>query len=155
MATSLLKTLACKHDSTMTKMAARYRATVPTPFGPRRCFQVSVERDGRKPLVARFGGIPLRRKRNAVLHDRDPPPVIVRRKELIHRFLARRCEICQQPGPVQVHQVRKLADLAPPGQPARAWQRQMAQRRRKTLVVCQPCHDIIHVRHPPPAHVTQ
>jgi group II intron reverse transcriptase/maturase len=155
MTTSLLKTLACKHDSTVAKMAARYRATIPTPFGPRRCFQVSVERHGRKPLVARFGGIPLRRKRDAVLHDRDPPPVIVRRKELISRFLAGRCEMCKQPGPVQVHQIRTLAELAPPGQPAPAWQRQMAKRRRKTLVVCQPCHHAIHARHPPPAHITQ
>ena len=32
------------------------------PHGRRRCFQVSVERTGRQPLVARFGGIPLRRQ---------------------------------------------------------------------------------------------
>jgi group II intron reverse transcriptase/maturase len=49
--TSMLKTLAGKHDSTVTKMAGRYRATIDTPYGPRRCFQVSVERSGRKPLV--------------------------------------------------------------------------------------------------------
>jgi Type II intron maturase len=61
--TSMLKTLASKHDSTVAKMAGRYRATIATPYGPRRCFQVSVERSGRNPLVARFGGIPLRRKR--------------------------------------------------------------------------------------------
>ena len=62
MKTSMLKTLACKHDSTVTKMADRYKTTITTPSGPRRCFEVSVEREGRKPLVARFGGIPLRRK---------------------------------------------------------------------------------------------
>ena len=149
MATSLLKTLACKHDSTVSKTAARYKATVTTPHGPRRCFQVSVERTGRQPLVARFGGIPLRRKKNAVLHDRKPPPVIVRRKELITRLLAGRCELCKLPGPVDVHQVRTLADLNAPGRSQPAWTTLMAQRRRKTLVVCQACHDAIHASRPP------
>jgi group II intron reverse transcriptase/maturase len=148
MATSLLKTLACKYDSTVTKMASRYKATIITPFGPRRCFQVSVERAGRKPLVARFGGIPLRRKKNAVLHDRDRPPVIVHRKELIKRLLAGRCDLCKQIDEVRVHQIRKLAELANPGHPQPAWMAIMTKRRRKTLVVCQNCHDNIHARQP-------
>ena len=50
--TSLLKTLACKHKSSVTKMAARYKATIETPHGLRTCFQVQVNRDGRKPLTA-------------------------------------------------------------------------------------------------------
>jgi hypothetical protein len=50
--------------------------------------------------------------------------------------------------PVEVHQVRKLADLARPGRPQPAWAQVMAKRRRKTLVVCQTCHDSIHARHP-------
>lgn len=37
--TSLLRTLAAKHHSTATKMAARHRATVETPHGPRICYQ--------------------------------------------------------------------------------------------------------------------
>jgi group II intron reverse transcriptase/maturase len=142
--TSMLKTLACKYDSTVTKMAERYRATIATPYGPRRCFQVSVEREGRQPLVARFGGIPLRRKKNAVLTDRVPAPVTVRRKELVTRLQAGRCELCKQPGPVEVHQVHKLADLQRPGHPQPVGDRLMAKRRRKTLVVCASCHTAIH-----------
>ena len=80
MTTSLSKTPACKQDPTVTKMASRFNATIATPFGPRRCFQASVEHADRKPLVARFGGIPLRPKKNAVLYDRDRPPLIVRRR---------------------------------------------------------------------------
>ena len=57
--TSMLKTLAAKHDTTVTKMARNYQAVVETPHGPRVCFQAVTERAGRKPLVARFGGIPL------------------------------------------------------------------------------------------------
>ncbi len=146
--TSMLKTLACKHDSTVSKMADRYRTTIDTPHGPRRCFEVSVERDGRKPLVARFGGIPLRRKKNAVLTDRVPAPVTVRRKELVTRLQAGRCELCKQPGPVDVHQVRKLTDLQRPGHPQPVWDQLMAKRRRKTLVVCADCHTAIHSGQP-------
>jgi Type II intron maturase len=75
MVTSLLKTLAGKYDSSVTKMARKYQSTIQTPYGPRKCMQVSVERgEGRKPLVARFGGIPLRRQKNAVPVDREPVP---------------------------------------------------------------------------------
>ena len=144
MKTSMLKTLACKHDSTVTKMADRYKTTIATPHGPRRCFDVSVERDGGTPLVARFGGIPLRRKKNAVLTDRTPPPVTVRRKELVTRLQAGQCELCKQTGTVDAHHVRKLADLDRPGQPQPVWDQLMARRRRKTLVVCASCHKAIH-----------
>ena len=43
MLTSMLKTLAAKHRSTVTAMARTYRTTVVTPYGRRRCFQVSVQ----------------------------------------------------------------------------------------------------------------
>lgn len=52
--TSMLKTLAARHRSTATKMATKYKATIATSAGPRRCFEARVPRDGREPLVARF-----------------------------------------------------------------------------------------------------
>ena len=112
METSLLKTLAGKHRSTVHKMARKYRAIVETPDGPRTCLQVVIERDrGRKPLVARFGGIPLRRERTAVLTDQRPVMASAKRNELIHRLLAGRCELCEGTADLEVHHVRKLADL--------------------------------------------
>jgi hypothetical protein len=148
MLTSMLKTLAAKHRSTVTTMARKYKTTIDTPCGKRTCFQTSVERAGRKPLVARFGGIPLQRQRSAVLTDRLPTPATAHRKgtELIHRLRAGRCELCEQRADVHVHHVRKLADLSRPGRPQPVWEQLMAQRRRKTLVVCPPCHDTIHAR---------
>ena len=150
METSLLKTLANKHRSTVTKMARKYKATIETPNGPRKCLQVSVERDrGRRPLVARFGGIPLRRQRTAVLLDRRPVMASAKRNELIHRLLAERCEICETRGNLEVHHIRKLADLNKPGRPEKpAWMHLMAKRRRKTLVICRPCHEDIHAGRP-------
>jgi hypothetical protein len=146
--TSLLKTLACKYRSTVSKMAARYKTTITTPHGPRRCLQAIVERTGRKPLTAIFGGIPLKRQRKAVLTDRQPPPGIIRRTELNERLQTGRCEMCQRTGEVQVHHVGKLAHLGKPGQPQPPWAKLMARKRRKTLVVCTTCHDSIHHRQP-------
>ena len=70
--TSMLKTLAAKHKSTVAKMAARYKAKVITGHGARTCFEASLQREGKKDLVARFGGITLRQDRRAVIHDPAP-----------------------------------------------------------------------------------
>jgi len=158
MVTSMLKTLAGKYGSSVSKMARKYEATVETPFGPRRCFQVNVARgEDKKPLVARFGGIPLRRQKNAVLIDRVQAltqrllvPQVVRHRELVSRLLLDRCEVCGSTEGVQVHQIRKLADLIRAGQHAMpTWMTLMVRRRRKTLVVCRDCHTSIHGDHPP------
>ena len=55
-----------------------------------------------------------------------------------------RCEICADTDGIQVHHVRRLADLHRRGQPQPAWAQLMARRRRKTLIVCKICHDTIH-----------
>ena len=146
METSMLKTLAGKHRSTVNKMARKYKATIESPTGPRRVFQVTVERDrGRKPLAAHFGGIPLKRVRTAVLTDQRPVMASARRNELIHRLLAGRCEICESTMGLEVHHIRKLADLNKPGRRDKpAWMHLMAMRRRKTLVICRRCHEDIH-----------
>jgi group II intron reverse transcriptase/maturase len=145
MRTSMLRTLAAKHRSSMSKMTARHRAKIQTPYGLRTCFEARVERQGRKPLVARFGGIPLRRNRNAVLHDRVPDPTPHRHREVVQRLLRGACEICKQTDDIQIHQIRKLADLAGKGTTnGPEWMSIMARKRRKTLIVCGPCHDSIH-----------
>jgi hypothetical protein len=150
METSLLKTLAGKHRSTVPKMARRYKTLVETPAGPRTCLQVRIDRDeGRKPLIARFGGIPLIRQRTAVLTDRSPVLASSRRNELIHRLMAESCELCQTRTDLEVHHIRKLADLNRPGRPEPpSWKHLMAMRRRKTLVICRSCHEDIHAGRP-------
>jgi group II intron reverse transcriptase/maturase len=146
METSMLKTLAGKHKSTVAKMARKYKASIDTLDGSRTCFQVTVHRErGRKPLVARFGGIPLTRKRTAVLTDLKPIMATVKGNELIRRLVAGRCELCEGRIGLQVHHIRKLADLNKPGRPERpSWVYLMAKRKRKTLVVCEQCHQDIH-----------
>jgi group II intron reverse transcriptase/maturase len=142
--TSMLKTLAAKHQSTVAKTAARYKAKVDTGDGPRTCFEARLRREGKKDLVARFGGIPLRQDRRAVITDPASVPVPAPRKELLHRLRKRRCELCEHGATVAVHQVARLADLGRPGPGQPAWAALMARMRRKTLITCAACHDYIH-----------
>jgi hypothetical protein len=68
-----------------------------------------------------------------------------KRNELIHRLIAGCCEICEARTNLEVHHVRKLADLNRPGRrdkPDRV--HLMAKRRRKTLVICRRCREDIH-----------
>jgi group II intron reverse transcriptase/maturase len=151
METSMLKTLAGKHRSSISKMAARHKAKIATPHGPRTCFEALIERDGRQPLVARFGGIPLHQRKTATVTDRQPIRVDYPHKELLTRLLAGTCEICQQPGEVEVHHIRKLKDLGAPGPLQPQWAKAMADRRRKALVVCASCHSPAHIGQPAPS----
>ncbi|MGF6831836.1 group II intron reverse transcriptase/maturase, partial [Kitasatospora sp. MAP12-15] len=151
METSMLMTLANKHRSSVSKMARKYATTIETPHGPRKCFEARVERIGRKPLVGRFGGIPLRRDKKTVINDRRLAPVNTKRKELVTRLLAGRCEACGRIDEVEVHHVAKLADLGKPGPDRPPWADLMAARHRKTLVVCGSCHATIHGRKSVPA----
>jgi hypothetical protein len=146
----MLKTLAAKHRSTVTKMAARHQAKIVTGDGPRTCYEARHQREGKKDLVARFGGITLRQDRRAVIRDPAPGPAPYPRKELISRLRKRECELCETGTTVTVHQVTGLKALGEPepGQPA--WAALMARMRRKTLIVCAPCHDQIHAN--PVAH---
>jgi group II intron reverse transcriptase/maturase len=142
--TSMLKTLAAKHNSSVSKIAARHKVKVTTPEGLRTCFEATVQRVGKPPLVARFGGIPLKQQKRAVLIDRVRAPAAYHKKELVTRLLKGRCELCRSTTAVQTHQIRKLADLGPPGPNQPRWEALMARRRRKTLIVCSKCHDLIH-----------
>jgi group II intron reverse transcriptase/maturase len=144
METSMLKTLAAKHHSTVSKMAAKHKAHITTPRGIRTCFEAKVPHGSRKPLVARFGGIPLARQKDAAIVDRAPAQIVYPRKEIVTRLLKGRCELCHSADPVQVHQIRRLADLDTSGSHQPAWIQFMAKRRRKTIVVCQACHDHVH-----------
>lgn len=142
--TSMLKTLAAKHHSSVSKTAARFKARIDTPQGLRRCFEARIEREGKQDLVARFGGIPLKRNKDAVIRDPVPVPVPYPRKELIHRLRKHWCELCGQGATVDVHQVASLARLGRPGPGQPGWAAIMAGKRRKTLVVCRSCHEVIH-----------
>jgi hypothetical protein len=154
---SLLKTLAAKHKAKVTAMARKYMTTKETPHGPMRCLRVTIDRgEDKRPLVAEFGGIPLRRKPSAVLRD-EPYRVYTQRSDLLARLLAEQCEMCGSKENCQVHHIRKMATLHIKGRRDKpAWVKRMIALRRKTLVVCHACHVAIHAGRPtrPPAMET-
>jgi hypothetical protein len=144
---SMTKTLGHKNKVSVNKVWNRYRATWQTPAGPRRGLQVTVERgNGKRPMVARWGGISLaRRTTRVVLKDNLPEIWRKRPAELIDRLMSGRCELCQSRTDVEVHHVRRLKDLLSKNQAEQPdWAQQMASRHRKTLIVCRNCHDGIH-----------
>jgi group II intron reverse transcriptase/maturase len=149
---SLTKTLGHKCKISVNTVWARHRATWQTPAGPRRGLQVTVERGaGKRPLVARWGGISLARRRTMTGVLKDELPDIWRKRlaELVDRLLSGRCELCGAQTNVEAHHVRRLKDLQPGAQAEQpAWARVMASRRRKTLIVCRDCHAGIHNRKP-------
>ena len=128
METSMLKTLAGKHRSSVSKMAARHKAKIATPHGPRTCFEASVSNAtaGSHWSHGSAGSHSTGRKRQRSSTDRSRSGPIYPHKELITRLLADTCELCQQTGEVQVHHVRKLADLGTPGPLQPQWARAMA-----------------------------
>ena len=61
---SLAKTLEAKHKTSCAQVFRRYKSATQTEHGERVCLKVNKEQgNGKRPRVAQFGGIPLKRKR--------------------------------------------------------------------------------------------
>jgi len=144
---SLTKTLAHKLQCSVPRIYRKFEIEV---LG-RKVLRATLERPDKDPLVATFGGIPFTRKpqgmggadfvfRMAWFTPAGP------RSELVQRMLTGVCELCgADDTPVQVHHIRKLADLDKPGRrPKASWEKIMSARKRKTLVACESCHRAIH-----------
>jgi hypothetical protein len=148
METSLLKTLAHKNRTTLVKTNKRLQARTQTPNGPRKSLKLTIPREGKKPLVAIFGGISLARK-DAAITDQVTIPYTNRRSEIVERLLKNTCEVCGAKDKVQMHHVRKLADLNKKGQREKPqWMKIMIARKRKSIPLCHKCHMDIHYNRP-------
>lgn len=141
METSLTKTLAKKYKTTRTKIYRRYGTTLQTSEGTYKVLQVQFDRGPKKiPLMAHFGGVSLRWNKWVAISD-TAKPIWSKRSELVERLLAQECELCGAKDNIEVHHIRKLADLEHKGGENKPeWMKIMAARRRKTLIVCQKCH---------------
>ncbi len=146
---SLLKTLAAKHKMSVKKVAKKYKATIKVRDKEYKVLQVTIPREGKEPLVATWGGIPLRWDINATLNEQPPKLYTGHRTELVQRLLADTCEICGHTEDVEVHHVRAMKDLHEyPGREKPIWVQRMIAMRRKTMPVCQKCHEDIHAGRP-------
>jgi group II intron reverse transcriptase/maturase len=140
---SLTMTLASKFKTSVPKIYRKYRAKFVKDGKVHRGLQVVRNRPGKKPLVAQWGGISLAWDIRAKLND-QPQKIWNGRTEIEKRLLAHECEYCGDTKDIQVHHIRGLKDLnRHKGREKPEWVKLMAARRRKTMVVCRPCHEDI------------
>jgi hypothetical protein len=143
---SLTKTLANKFRCKVSTIYKRYRVT----SLDRKMLRVVRQRPDKEPLVALFGGISFERipEGMGTADFRFETAWFApggKRSEVVQRLLAGTCEWCGIEGePMEVHHIRKLADIDQPGRrPKEPWEKIMSARKRKTLVVCGDCHEAI------------
>lgn len=143
---SLIKTLASKHQQSCNWVYRKHRTKSPEGLV---CIETRIEREGKKPLIARFGGLPIRYKRFSTSEDNRPQlPKISNRTQLEQRLLANECELCGSKEKVEVHHIKSIKALIQKhrkrGTEMPWWVKHMAEAYRKTIVVCDQCHTQIH-----------
>ncbi len=135
--TSLLKSLANKHKCRVTTMAKRLKADDG--------LVLTVEGENKTRYIRVFRLKDLRKPRSMDLQlDIEPKTYIwtISRSEVIKRLNRKQCEYCEtKEGPFEVHHIRKLKDVA---KGKKLWQKMMAAWHRKTLILCQQCHQRLH-----------
>lgn len=131
---SFLRTLARKRNSTAKKVATSLKR------GANHFVLTVLESEVEYELISSTKQL----RRTEVLWDVDLKPNTLQyraRTELGQRLTANVCEWCgTQEGKMQVHHVRKLANLKGKA----VWEQQMIARRRKTMVLCKKCHNELH-----------
>jgi Reverse transcriptase (RNA-dependent DNA polymerase)/Type II intron maturase/AI2M/AI1M-like, HNH endonuclease len=149
---SLTKTLAAKHKLSVRKVYQKYQADLDSDGKTYKGLQVIISREGKKPLIATWGGIPLIWDMNTSIEDQIKH-YQWQRSELEKRLLAQECEQCgatRTTDRIEVHHIRALKDLEKyTGREKPQWVQLMASRRRKTLVLCHTCHMDIQYGRPP------
>jgi group II intron reverse transcriptase/maturase len=154
--TSLQKTIARKEKCSLAQVIERYGVDVKLKqgTGTRKLLGVTYQtQSGRKTLT--YFNEPIKKKDQPDIGPGglgiwDQP--ILSRHQILTRLAAEQCELCGKPwdstNTLEVHHVRKLKDIkqkyARRGQHIPQWVLRMSSLRRKTLVVCEKCHDEIH-----------
>jgi len=131
---SLFKTLAMKHKTTVTATAQRLRVSKGA---------YALKGEGRKtPLkVFRLQDMGTTTASGGKVDTHPNTRFMQGRTEITKRIQAQKCEYCgTEGGYFEVHHVRKLKDL----QGEEHWKQVMAAMRRKTLVLCVRCHQLLH-----------
>lgn len=136
---SLIKTLAVKNRQKATWI---YKNHVRRDTGVA-AIVVEVPREGKEPLVAKFGAKPIHYDKKAKLVD-TKVKLWNERNELLTRLLANQCELCGvTTEDLEAHHISKLREIQQryQGKPSPpAWVIRMIELRRKTLIVCTDCH---------------
>jgi group II intron reverse transcriptase/maturase len=136
---AMTKTIARKHKTSVKKVYKKYRTKVTINGREYVALQVIVPREGKNPLVATWGGIPLRWNPKASIADKVHT-IWNGRTELLQRLLAGECEFCGATAEIEVHHVRRVIPEKESSRTVPVWLQIMRARRRKTMVLCRTCH---------------
>lgn len=152
---SLVKTLAHKYRLSVSQVYRKYRTTIMAEGRQYKGLQVDVT-TSKGVRHIRWGGIPLKVVKPGTQRIRDRRYLTFHyRSDLVRRLQMDACELCGSRLNCEVHHVRKLADLKRAGQNNRpTWVTAMIAMQRKTLVVCEDCHNKIHAGKPTPKRRT-
>jgi len=141
MQTSLLKTLADKHRTTVNEIVRKHEVELVVNGEKYKGLQVKILRQDKEPLVATWGGISLKWDARATMEE-QLQKIWNTRTELVERLLAQFCELCGDTENLEVHHVHAMRKLHQyPGREKPAWGRRMIELQRKTLVLCKRCHE--------------
>jgi group II intron reverse transcriptase/maturase len=153
---SLLKTIAQKEKTHISKILKKYGVSVPRKqgTGTRKIFGVTYEtKDGLQTRT--YFNDPLR-KMDVPCPGKGADGIAISaytpRHQIVDRYNARKCELCgfesENQGDFEIHHIRKLKDIkrkfSRRGTETPVWVLKMAALNRKTLVVCKECHTKIH-----------
>jgi hypothetical protein len=153
---SLLKTVARKEKCSIAHVLSKYGVDVKLKqkTGTRKVFGVTYQtKEGTKTLTYYNESI---KKKDKPLEGNAAQGIIevtlADRHQIIDRLNANECELCgyqsSDGNKFEVHHIRKLKDIkqkySKRGDHVPNWVLRMCAMRRKTLVVCKPCHDAIH-----------
>ena len=138
---SLTKTLAAKHKLSVSRVYGKYGAKLVVEGKEYKGLQAQILRPDKKPLIATWGGVSLKRNMKATLREQTPK-IYSKRTELEQRLLADFCELCGSNKDVEVHHVQAMRKLHEyPGRPKPEWVKRMIALKRKTLLLCRRCHE--------------
>ncbi len=136
--TSFLRTLAGKRKSTLVRVARSLKR------GPSEYVVTLQDKQGSVREYRLVSSTKQLLQHTITRNNLDLKPDTYRymaRTELGQRLLANECEWCaSREGLMEVHHVRKLADLSGKAM----WEQRMIARQRKTMVLCEKCHDDLH-----------
>ena len=143
MQTSMLKTLAAKHKTSVDVVAKKHRVEAFDAASDEMhiAYRVKVERPGKYPMSATFGGFSLRRQDKEI--NDQPTRNRNGRTEILERLTADQCENCGSEKGCQAHHVKKVSGLVK-WKDRPDWADLMVIRSRKTLVLCRKCHTDLH-----------
>jgi hypothetical protein len=145
---SLVKTLANKLRIGITRVYQRFVSSKIIDGRKYKTLSVKVKGENGKEYEFYWGGVSLKIEPvGKYLEDREPLPLHYRRTELVQRLSADTCEHCESHDNIEVHHIRKLADLKRRWKGRKKkpdWVVWMITRNRKTMVLCQECHVKLH-----------